>query len=241
VPDIASRIQSHPRARGRLDFRRRHRRCHARPMPATAKPSSPCLPMMPPSSPWSSKLRHPERAAQGWLHVSLSTISVALSDRLESAPPAPAQAIVSAPVFWAPRRGRNRKARHRRRRTLRHPWSGWQPLFEAMGPKLLVAGEKAFAGQRRQTFWKFPDRQRSGIPGPEAIAFARKSGVDPRRAPRLSYQPRCSTHRSTKSTEGSSWKGTTNPRVSALPLGLKDIDWCCKPPRRTASPCLWPA
>jgi 3-hydroxyisobutyrate dehydrogenase-like beta-hydroxyacid dehydrogenase len=78
---------------------------------------------------------------RGAVHVSLSTISVALSDRLAAEHAKAGQAYLAAPVF-----GRPDAAEAGRLATVVGGADmlvqKCKPLFEAMGPKLFVAGER---------------------------------------------------------------------------------------------------
>src|SRR5262249_11949543 len=78
---------------------------------------------------------------QGGVHISCSTIGVALSDRLTAAHSSAGQEFVSCPVFGRPdAAGAGRLAV-----VAAGPASvvdRCKPLFESFGPKLLVVGEK---------------------------------------------------------------------------------------------------
>jgi 3-hydroxyisobutyrate dehydrogenase-like beta-hydroxyacid dehydrogenase len=112
----------------------------------------------------------------GGVHVSLSTISVALSDRLAAEHARAGQQYVSAPVFGRPDAAEAGK--------LAVVAAGaptvierCKPLFEAMGPKLLVIGERQSMANVVKLTGNFLIATVLESLG-EAIAFARKSGVD---------------------------------------------------------------
>jgi 3-hydroxyisobutyrate dehydrogenase-like beta-hydroxyacid dehydrogenase len=112
----------------------------------------------------------------GDVHVSLSTISVALSDRLAAEHARAGQQYVSAPVFGRPDAAEAGK--------LAVVAAGaptvierCKPLFEAMGPKLLVIGERQSMANVVKLTGNFLIATVLESLG-EAIAFARKSGVD---------------------------------------------------------------
>lgn len=113
---------------------------------------------------------------RGAVHVSLSTISVALSDRLTAEHAKAGQGYLAAPVFGRPEAAEAAK--------LAVVAAGAEtliqkckPLFEAMGPKLFVAGERPSMANVVKLSGNF-------LIGSvleslsEALAFARKSGVD---------------------------------------------------------------
>ena len=98
-PDKADRSS----ARARISPRRRA-------MPRAARWSSPCSPTIMRSSKWcSTKSGILEALAPGAIHVSMSTISVALAERLAAAHREKGQEFVAAPVFGRPdARGRGK-------------------------------------------------------------------------------------------------------------------------------------
>ena len=113
---------------------------------------------------------------KGSMHVSMSTISVALAERLGNAHAGAGQGFVSAPVFGRPQAAETGK--------LAVVAAGpeefvrkCRPLLEAIGPKLMVAGTEAALANAVKLAGNF-------LIGSvleslaEASAFARKSGVD---------------------------------------------------------------
>jgi 3-hydroxyisobutyrate dehydrogenase-like beta-hydroxyacid dehydrogenase len=112
----------------------------------------------------------------GGVHVSCSTISVALSDRLTAAHSAAGQEFVSCPVF-----GRPDAAEAGRLAVVAAGPSQvvdrCKPLFESFGPKLLVIGEKPSLANVVKLSGNFLIASVLESLS-EAIAFARKSGVD---------------------------------------------------------------
>jgi 3-hydroxyisobutyrate dehydrogenase-like beta-hydroxyacid dehydrogenase len=113
---------------------------------------------------------------RGAVHASLSTISVALSDRLAAEHGRAVQEYVSAPVFGRPEAaevGRLAVVAAGSPATVQR----CKPLFEAMGPKLLVIGERPGMANTVKLTGNF--LVASVLESlAEAIAFAKKSGVD---------------------------------------------------------------
>ena len=112
----------------------------------------------------------------GAVHVSLSTISVALSERLATEHSRLGQEYVAAPVF-----GRPDAAEAARLAVVAagkpDAVQRCRPLFEAMGPKLLVAGERPASANVIKLIGNF--LLGSVIESlSEAFALGRKSGVD---------------------------------------------------------------
>jgi 3-hydroxyisobutyrate dehydrogenase-like beta-hydroxyacid dehydrogenase len=157
---------------------------------------------------------------KGGLHVSLSTISVALSDRLASAHAGAAQQFVSAPVFGRPDAAETAKLAI----VAAGPSASVErckPLFEAMGPKLLVAGEKPSLANVVKLSGNFLIASVLESLS-EAIAFARKSGVDP--VVLLDFLTSTLFNAPVyKIYGGLIVEGNHEPAGFALPLGLKDI------------------
>ena len=113
---------------------------------------------------------------QGAVHVSLSTISVALSERLAAEHARLGQEYVAAPVF-----GRPDAAEAARLAVVAagkpEEVQRCKPLLEAMGPKLLVAGERPATANVIKLIGNF--LLGSMIESlAEAFALGRKSGVD---------------------------------------------------------------
>jgi 3-hydroxyisobutyrate dehydrogenase-like beta-hydroxyacid dehydrogenase len=113
------------------------------------------------------------------IHVSMSTISVALSDRLAEAHARAGQAYVAAPVFGRPEAaaaaqlfiiaaGGDEAIRR------------CQPLFDAIGQKTFGVGDKPSAANLVKLSGNFLITSIIESLG-EAFALVRKSGVDPHR------------------------------------------------------------
>ncbi len=157
---------------------------------------------------------------RGALHVSLSTISVALSDRLTAEHAKAGQNYVAAPVFGRPEAAEAAK--------LAVVAAGAEaiiqkckPLFEAMGPKLFVAGERPSVANVVKLSGNF-------LIGTvleslsEALAFARKSGVNP--GALLEFLTTTIFTAPLYKTYGELIvQGKHEPAGFLLPLGLKDI------------------
>jgi 3-hydroxyisobutyrate dehydrogenase-like beta-hydroxyacid dehydrogenase len=157
---------------------------------------------------------------KGGLHVSLSTISVNLSDRLATAHANGGQQFVSAPVFGRPDAAEAGK--------LSVVAAGaaasverCKPLFEAMGPKLLVIGEKPSLANVVKLSGNFLIASVLESLS-EAIAFSRKSGVDP--AALLDFLTGTLFNTPIYKNYGAAIvEGKHEPAGFAAQLGLKDI------------------
>jgi 3-hydroxyisobutyrate dehydrogenase-like beta-hydroxyacid dehydrogenase len=155
----------------------------------------------------------------GGIHISLSTISVALSDKLAAAHANAGQQFVAAPVF-----GRPEAAEAAKLAVVAagppHSVDRCKPLFEAMGPKLLVIGEKHSLANVVKLSGNFLIASVLESMA-EAIAFARKSGVDP--AALLDFLTSTLFNAPVYKTYGGLIvEGNYNKVGFALPLGLKD-------------------
>ena len=114
---------------------------------------------------------------RGGVHISCSTIGVALSDRLTDAHAATGQQFISCPVFGRPDAadaGRLAVVVAGPANAVDH----CKPLFESFGPKLLVLGEKPSLANVVKLSGNFLIASVLESLS-EAVAFARKSGVDP--------------------------------------------------------------
>jgi 3-hydroxyisobutyrate dehydrogenase-like beta-hydroxyacid dehydrogenase len=113
---------------------------------------------------------------RGHAHISLSTISVALSERLTAEHSKVGQEFIASPVFGRPEAAEAAKLAV----VAAGPKAAverFKPLWEAMGQKLLVIGEqppKANVVKLTGNFLIASVLESLG----EAMAFARKSGVD---------------------------------------------------------------
>ena len=112
----------------------------------------------------------------GGVHISCSTISVALSDKLTAAHSAAGQEFVSCPVFGRPdaaEAGRLAVVAAGPNQAVER----CKPLFESFGAKLLVVGEKPSLANVIKLSGNFLIASVLESLS-EAVAFARKSGVD---------------------------------------------------------------
>ena len=110
------------------------------------------------------------------VHISCSTISVALSDKLTAAHSAAGQEFVSCPVFGRPdaaEAGRLAVVAAGPNQAVER----CKPLFESFGAKLLVVGEKPSLANVIKLSGNFLIASVLESLS-EAVAFARKSGVD---------------------------------------------------------------
>jgi 3-hydroxyisobutyrate dehydrogenase-like beta-hydroxyacid dehydrogenase len=157
---------------------------------------------------------------RGGVHISCSTISVALSDRLAAEHSRVGQHFVSAPVFGRPDAAENAR--------LAVVAAGdkvtidrCKPLFEAIGPKLLVVGEQPSLANVVKLTGNFLIASVLESMS-EAIAFARKSGVD---APALlDFLTSTLFNAPVYKTYGVLIvEGKHEPAGFAVPLGLKDV------------------
>jgi 3-hydroxyisobutyrate dehydrogenase-like beta-hydroxyacid dehydrogenase len=113
---------------------------------------------------------------RGGVHISCSTISVALSDKLTAAHSAAGQEFVSCPVFGRP----DAAEAGRLAVVAAGPTQAVErckPLFESFGAKLLVIGEKPSLANVIKLSGNFLIASVLESLS-EAVAFARKSGVD---------------------------------------------------------------
>jgi 3-hydroxyisobutyrate dehydrogenase-like beta-hydroxyacid dehydrogenase len=113
------------------------------------------------------------------IHISMSTISVALSDRLAEAHGKAGQGYVAAPVFGRPEAAAAAKlfiVAAGADATV----ADCQPLFYAMGQKTFVIGGKPSDANLVKLTGNFPIASVLESLG-EAFALVRKSGIDPHR------------------------------------------------------------
>lgn len=157
---------------------------------------------------------------RGRIHVSLSTISVALSDRLAEKHSNAAQEFVAAPVFGRPEAAEAAKLAV----IAAGPAASVQrckPLFEAMGPKLFVVGERPSMANVVKLSGNFLIATVLESLA-EALAFARKSGVDA--GALLDLLTTTMFTAPVYKTYGELIvQGRHEPAGFALPLGLKDV------------------
>lgn len=119
-----------------------------------------------------------ESLPPGAVHISMSTISVELSQRLDEAHRQKDQHFVSAPVFGRPEAAAARK--------LFVVAAGadaqiecCRPLFDAIGQRTFVAGDAPHLANVVKLAGNFMIMAATETLG-EAFAFARKSGLDPK-------------------------------------------------------------
>jgi 3-hydroxyisobutyrate dehydrogenase-like beta-hydroxyacid dehydrogenase len=157
---------------------------------------------------------------RGSVHVSLSTISVALSDRLATEHAKAGQGYLAAPVF-----GRPEAAEAGRLAVVVGGVEALvqkcRPLFEAMGPKLFVVGERASMANVVKLSGNFLIATVLESLA-EALAFARKSGVDA--GALMEFLTATLFNAPVYNTYGELIvQGKHEPAGFALPLGLKDV------------------
>jgi 3-hydroxyisobutyrate dehydrogenase-like beta-hydroxyacid dehydrogenase len=157
---------------------------------------------------------------RGGVHVSLSTISVALSDRLTAEHSNTGQEFVAAPVFGRPEAAEAAKLAV----VAAGPATSVQRckrLFEAMGPRLFVVGERSSMANVVKLSGNFLIATVLESLA-EALAFARKSGVDPGLL--LEFLTTTMFTAPVYKTYGELIvQGKHEPAGFSLPLGLKDV------------------
>jgi 3-hydroxyisobutyrate dehydrogenase-like beta-hydroxyacid dehydrogenase len=157
---------------------------------------------------------------RGGVHVSLSTISVALSDKLVAEHTKAGQGYLAAPVF-----GRPEAAEAGRLAVVVGGAEALvqkcRPLFEAMGPKLFVVGERPSMANVVKLSGNFLIATVLESLA-EALAFARKSGVDA--GALMEFLTTTLFNAPVYKTYGDLIvQGKHEPAGFALPLGLKDV------------------
>lgn len=157
---------------------------------------------------------------RGAVHVSLSTISVALSDKLAAAHAKAGQGYLAAPVFGRPEAAEAGRLAV----VVAGPEAQIQkckPLLEAMGPKLFVFGEKQSLANVVKLSGNFLIASVLESLS-EAVAFARKSGVDG--GALLEFLTSTLFNAPVYKTYGDLIvQGKHEPAGFLLPLGLKDV------------------
>jgi 3-hydroxyisobutyrate dehydrogenase-like beta-hydroxyacid dehydrogenase len=158
--------------------------------------------------------------ARGGIHISLSTISVALSDRLTAEHKAAGQEFIASPVFGRPEAAETAKLAV----VAAGPKSAVErckPLWEAIGQKLLVIGERPSQANVVKLTGNFLIAAVLESLG-EALAFARKSGVDATAL--LDFLTSTLFNAPVYKTYGALIAEGKHDHVGfALPLGLKDV------------------
>lgn len=156
---------------------------------------------------------------RGGVHVSCSTIGVALSERLTAAHASAEQEFVSCPVF-----GRPDAAEAGRLAVVAagptEVVNRCKPLFESLGPKLLIIGENPSLANVVKLSGNFLIASVLESLS-EAVAFARKSGVDA--ATLMDFLTSTLFNAPVYKTYGGLIvEGNYDNVGFALPLGLKD-------------------
>jgi 3-hydroxyisobutyrate dehydrogenase-like beta-hydroxyacid dehydrogenase len=158
--------------------------------------------------------------ARGCVHISLGTISVALSDRLAAEHIRAGQEFIAAPVFGRPEAAEAGKLAI----VAAGPKAAIErckALWEALGQKLLVIGEQASKANVVKLTGNFLIATVLESLG-EALAFARKSGVDA--AALLDFLTSTLFNAPVYKTYGGLIVEGKHDHVGfALPLGLKDV------------------
>jgi 3-hydroxyisobutyrate dehydrogenase-like beta-hydroxyacid dehydrogenase len=158
--------------------------------------------------------------SRGAVHVSLSTISVALSDRLADAHAKNGQGYVSAPVFGRPEAaeaGRVAVVAAGPDELIKK----CKPLFEALGPTLFVAGDRPSMANVVKLSGNFLIATVLESLS-EVVTFARKSGVDA--AALLNFLTAGLFNAPVYKIYGDLIiQGKHEPAGFLLPLGLKDV------------------
>lgn len=157
---------------------------------------------------------------RGGVHISSGTISVALSDRLAEAHAKASQSFVSAPVF-----GRPEAAESARLAVVAAGETSaverCKPLFESLGPKLMIAGDKPSLANAVKLTGNFMIATVLESLS-ESLAFARKSGIDP--VALLDFLTGTLFNAPVYKTYGGLiLEGKFEPAGFVVPLGLKDI------------------
>jgi 3-hydroxyisobutyrate dehydrogenase-like beta-hydroxyacid dehydrogenase len=154
------------------------------------------------------------------IHISCSTIGVALSDKLTAEHAAAGQEFISCPVFGRP----DAAEAGRLAVVAAGPTDAvnrCKPLFEAFGPKLLVVGERPSLANVVKLSGNFLIASVLESLS-EAMAFARKSGVDA--ATLLDFLTSTLFNAPVYKTYGGLIAEANYDKVGfALPLGLKDV------------------
>jgi len=113
------------------------------------------------------------------VHISMSTISVALSDRLAEAHQKAGQIYVAAPVFGRPKAAVAAKL-YIVAGGAQTAIARCQPLFDAMGQKTFVIGDRPSMANVIKLSGNFMIASMLESLG-ETVALVRKSGIDPHR------------------------------------------------------------
>lgn len=154
------------------------------------------------------------------VHVSLSTISVALSDRLAATHAQAGQQYLAAPVFGRPEAAEAAKLAVVAAGNTA-AFARCRPLFDSMGPKLWFVGEKPSLANTVKLSGNFLIATVLESLA-EALTFARKSGVDS--AALLDFLTSTLFNAPVYKTYGGLIvEGRHEPAGFATKLGLKDV------------------
>ena len=157
---------------------------------------------------------------RGGMHISLSTISVALSDRLTEAHAKAGQEFVAAPVFGRPEAAEGGKLAvvvAGGKRSVER----CRPVLEALGPKVMVFGERPSMANTVKITGNFLIATVLESLA-EALTFARKSGLDA--AAVLDFFTSTLFNAPVYKTYGGLIVEGNHDQVGfALPLGFKDV------------------
>jgi len=161
-----------------------------------------------------------DRLGKGSIHVSMSTIGVALARTLAADHAARGQFFVSAPVFGRPEAAAAAKL-FIVAAGPRHAVDRCQPLFDAMGQRTFHFGERPEAANVIKLSGNFLIASVIESLG-EAVALTRKHGVEPHAyveflTETLFAAPIYRTHRGIIADE------RYRPAGFRMPLGLKDV------------------
>jgi 3-hydroxyisobutyrate dehydrogenase-like beta-hydroxyacid dehydrogenase len=157
---------------------------------------------------------------EGAVHVSMSTISVALSERLATAHANARQRFVAAPVFGRPEAAAARKL-FIVAAGAPDAVAACQPLFDAMGQRTFRVGDDPKAANLVKLSGNFLIASVIEALG-EAMALVRKAGIDPRQYLEL-LTSTLFTAPVYKTYGGQIAEQKFEPAGFAAPLGEKDI------------------
>lgn len=173
----------------------------------------------------------------GAIHISMSTISVALSERLEAAHCQSGQRYVAAPVF-----GRPEAAAAAKLFVIAagppEAIAACQPLFDALGQRTFVLGEKPSAANVLKLAGNFLIASTLETFG-EAFALARKSGIAPEKFLEI-LTGTVFTAPYQVGYGGIIAREAYEPAGFSVALGLKDVRLALAAETLPACRCPWP-
>jgi 3-hydroxyisobutyrate dehydrogenase-like beta-hydroxyacid dehydrogenase len=161
-----------------------------------------------------------DASPEGMIHVSMSTVSVALSERLATAHADARQRFVSAPVFGRPNAAAAGKL-FIVAAGAANVIDACQPLFEAMGQRTFTLGDEPKAANLVKLSGNFLIASAIEALG-EALALVGKAGIDRRQYLDL-LTSTLFTAPLYKTYGGQIAEQTFEPAGFAAPLGAKDI------------------